>query len=513
MAGASRERLFFVTVGYLLAPNLIFLAGWLAPRWGIPATTLGLVCLADVWRRARTDVPPPAPRQWAFVAVFALALTVLAGIGGVNVQVTDYLKHDLVFHDLAVHPWPVVYRHGGAGGSMLCYYIAYYLPPGLAGKLLGVSWIAPASLAWGLTGVTLAFAWIARFGRPHSRTVLVAFTLVDGFAWLPGLYPFARRLLGIAGETGGEWWASANFAERFATFGTPPMHLLFESVPTQLLWVPQHAIVAWLATACVLRVLLDGGSPRHLGLVLGATLLWSPFVTVGLVPLAIAALRGKARGAFTWPGVMGGLAFGGPVVPYILAHARYQYVGFFPARLSGAQDWLRFALFLVLSVGILAAAVTVVRRHFAIPHRPEWVLFVTSSVWLVATTLVFMGYYNDWVMRVSMPALMVFRLVVARLAVGLWRKGGRLAPRLGFAAVVLLSAERPLKVYVLAPFGKVGQQTFHATIPEVACEVPTLVQLPGSPAFDYSDQYLGTRQSWFGRHLLRRHATVEEPPP
>jgi hypothetical protein len=497
--------------GYLLAPNLIFLAGWVLPAWGLPAAALALAALADAWRRAQTRSPLLVSRQWAFVAALALVLTVIAGIGELNVQVADYLKHNLVFHDLVVYPWPVIYPHPGPAGSLLCYYIAYYLPASLIGKLFGMVWTAPASFAWGFTGVLLAFAWIVRLGRPRGGAVLVSFMLVDGFAWLPGLYTLAQRLGRVAGGTGGDWWTSDALTERFASFGTPPMRLLLESEPAHLLWVPQHAIAAWLATACALRSLEEGEPPRYMGLVLAATLLWSPFVAIGLAPFVLLALVRHPRAAAAWPGLAGGLALALPAGLYFLAHSTYEHLGFLFSELSGPQDWMRYVFFLLASVGVFVVAVALVRQRFDAPQEAEWRLFLVAAAWLVATTLVTMGHFNDWVMRVSMPALVVFRLVVARLVVEVWRRGGRLAPRLALAALVLASAERPIKLLVLTPFGKVGGQPVPTTIATATREAPTLGDLPGSARWRFGRQYLGSPESWSVRHILKQRGRAADP--
>ncbi len=502
--GSSRDSLFVATVAYLLTPNVIFLAGWLAPVWGVPATALVVACFADVWRRATTRSQPLTPRQWVFVGAFAFALTVIAGIGNLNLQVVDYVKHNLVFHDLAAYPWPVVYPDVGKGGSLLCYYIAYYLPAGLVGKVAGLAWSAPASFVWGLAGVILAFAWLVRLGRPAGRAVLTVFVFVDGFAWAPGLYAVARRVGLLAGGVRGAWWDTGGFTENLARFGTPPVRLLFESEPAHLLWVPQHTIAAWLVTACVLRTLDEGEPPRYLGLVAAATLLWSPFVAVGLAPFLVMAFLQNRRDVLAWPGVTGGLAIAIPVGLYFLGHSSYQNLSFLPTWFSGPLDWLRYLLFLVGSVGVLTLAVALVRRKFGVPARQEWWMFTVAAGWLVFTTLVVMGYQDDWVMRVSMPALVVFRLTVARLAVELWRRGGALVPRLAFAAVVLLSAERPLKTSVLTALGRLPTQVNDTTIATATRGAPTLGELRGGAGWDYGGQYLGSRTSWFARHMARR---------
>ncbi len=500
----GRDLLFVFTVGYLLLPNVVFLLGWVRPAWALPATLALLACMADVWRRSTGEPEALAPRLWAFVAAFALFWTVVAGIGELNLQAEDYLKHNLVFRDLADRPWPVVYREGGGAGSLLCYYVAYYLPASLAGKLVGLHVAAPASFLWGLAGVVLAFAWIARLGKPKGAAVVVLFTLVDGFAWLPGLYPFLQKVGVLAGAASGEWWVANRFTEQFFSFGSPPIRLLFQSEMSLLLWVPQHAIASWLATACVLRSLEEGRSARHLGLVLAATMLWSPFVTVGLVPFALAALVRRPRSGLGWPSIVGGAVLGLPVCLYFLAHGPQQYLGLLPTILGGPLDWLRYVGFLVASVGLVGLAVAWLRRRHGIPAADEWRLFVLACAVVVAATLVYMGRHNDWAMRVTMPALVVFRLVVARSLVALWHAGASLRTRLAFAAVVLMSAERPLKVLALAPFGKLGGKPADTGIVTAQRFAPGLDALPATADWDFAGQYLGSPDSLFARTLMRR---------
>jgi hypothetical protein len=224
------------------------------------------------------------------------------------------------------------------------------------------------------------------------------------------------------------------------------------------------------------------------------------------------ALLRDPRGGFTWPAVSGGLALAVPVGLYFLSHSSYQYLGFLPARFSGPLDWVRYLFFLVAAIGIITLAVALVRRALGVPAQREWVLFVTAAVSLVGTTLVVLGYYNDWVMRVSMPALMVFRLAAARVFVELWRRWNRPARRLALVAFLLLNAERPLKVLVLAPLGKVGGRPSGTTIATATRAAPTLGELPGTTAFDLGSQYLGSLDSWFGRHMMQRDARTADPP-
>lgn len=498
-----RDSLFVATLGYLLLPNAIFALGWLRLAWAVPLVALIVVAVTDAARRSFTDTPPLSARLWILVGGLAVFWAIAGGIGELNVQTWDYLKHNLVFHDLITRSWPISYRGASGGDSILCYYLAYYLPTGVLGKLLGIRWAAMASLAWGLGGLLLAFAWVARLGRPRGGWVLVLFTLVDGFSWMPGLYSLAQKIGLLAGAPDRDWWYTNNFAEHFFTFAGPQTRLIFQAEPAALIWVPQHTLGAWLGAACVMRSLLEGQPARYVLVANAAAALWSPFVALGLLPFTAAACVRDWRSNLAWRRTAPAAALALTVALYFQAHGPQQFAGLLFSTFSAPADWLRYTLFLALTVGIFWLAVGFVRRRLGLVTEPEWHALSLASLTLVATTLIYLGKYDDWAMRVSMPALFVVHLVVAVAATRLWWSGAPFRARLAFALLILASAERSLKTYVLAPFGRVGDQAIQTTIATATRYEDSVADLPRTPEFDTAAQYLGSRDTIFGRYLMR----------
>ena len=503
MSRMRRDSLFAVTLGYLLLPNAIFALGWLRPVWAAPLVALIVVGVIDAARQSHTDSPPLPARSWILVVGLAGFWVIAAGIGELNVQTWDYLKHNLVFHDLITRSWPVSYPGPSGGESILCYFLAYYLPTGVLGKLLGIRWAATASLAWGLGGLVLAFAWVARLGRPRGGWVLVLFTLVDGFCWMPGLYSLAHKISLLAGAPDHAWWHTNNFAEQFFTFAGPQTRLIFQAGPAALMWVPQHTLGAWLGAACVMRSLLERQPAHYVLLANAAAALWSPFVALGLLPFTAAACVRDLRSNQAWRSALPGMALALTVGLYFLAHGPQQFAGILFSTFSTPTDWLKYALFLALAVGVFWLPVGLVRRRFGVVTEPEWYALSLASLTLIATTFVCLGKYNDWAMRVSMPALFVVHLVVAAAATRLWWSGAPFRTRLAFALLILASAERSLKTYVLAPLGRFADPAIQTTIVTAARYADSLADLPGTPEFDTAAQYLGSRDTIFGRYLMK----------
>ncbi len=498
-----RDGLFVVTLGYLLLPNAIFAVGWLRPVWAVPLVAVIAAAVIDAARRSLTDTPPLPARHWILVFGLAGFWAVAAGIGGLNAQTPDYLKHNLVFHDLITRSWPIAYQGPSGGEPILCYYLAYYLPTGVIGKLLGIRWAAAASFAWGLAGLVLAFAWVARLGRPRGGWVLVLFTLIDGLCWMPGLYALAQKIGLLAGAPDHQWWLTNNFAEQFFTFAGPQTRLIFQAEPAALMWVPQHTLGAWLGAACVMRSLLETQPARYVLLANVAAALWSPFVAVGLLPFTAWACVRDLRSSLEWRTALPAAALALFVGLYFQAHGPQQFAGLLFSTFSGPADWLKYALFLLLSVGAFWLGVGLVRRRFDAVTRSEWHALSLATLTAIATTFVYLGKYNDWTMRVGMPALFVVHLVVANAATRLWGSSAPLRVRLAFALLVLASAERSLKIYVLAPFGGVGDQGIDTTIATATRHAGSLAALPRTPDFDTPSQYLGSRDSTFGRYLMK----------
>ena len=498
-----RDTLLVATVGYLLLPNAVFALGWLRPAWGSAVALVAAACLVDVARRSQTERPPLSRIEWAAVIAFAAFWVVVGGIGELNAQVWDYAKHNLVFHDLIVEPWPVVYDAPDLRDPMLCYYVAYYLPAALAAKALGLNVAAVASLAWGAIGVVLSFAWISRLGRPNGPAVVGLFTLGGSLCWLPGVVAVARRLAPGGAAPHGDWWQTDGFTDTFFHLAGVHVRLDFGYEAGMLTWSPQHALGAWLATACVLSVAWEGREPRGAALVNAAALLWSPFVAIGLLPFTLAAYWSGGRHAASWADVAGSAALVVPVAAYLQAHHPQRYAGWLFAALPTVAAWSKYLLFLVLAVGVAWFAVRLTQRRYAPLDAGRWRAFGMAGATLVASTFFWMGKYNDWAMRVSMPSLFVLHLTVAYVAVALWRSRGALAHRLAFAALVLLAAERPLKSYVLLPLGRAGSQGIPTTIATARRLGNGLVRFNVGGDPDVASQYLGSTDSWFGRFLMK----------
>jgi len=201
----------------------------------------------------------------------------LAGVGGIGYQNYDYFKHNAIMHDLINHTYPVIYNahpdQGIGQPSPLVYYIAYYLPAALLGKLVGSTKAAFIFLfLQTLVILSITFGFITTYIKPFKYHILsvVLLMLFSGSDVLASLYydhiipPLGHHF---------EWCVNN-------------MKMQYTSTTVQLFYVPQHMSASFLGVVVALSALRDRAIERYLAL-LALLPLWSVFVAIGFLPLVL----------------------------------------------------------------------------------------------------------------------------------------------------------------------------------------------------------------------------------
>ena len=251
-----------LVIVYLMLPVVIWLVGWFEWWFGIPAAVLMALGLWQALRSARTSLKwqvaygalRSALRPTTVVLLLiALAWVMTTAAGGVlDVNNPEWHKHRAIILDLSRFNWPVylpswtpdlsVYLSDDAGqpGSLLRYYLGYYMVPGLLGKWLGplaLNWAVPL---WTWAGVGLMLLMFTRgyagWKALAAAMILIAFSgmdivnvlLLDGWEWLT---------LQVTLDGWPQIWLGRNFLERDVY---EDIKVLFHSHMYGLMWVPQH---------------------------------------------------------------------------------------------------------------------------------------------------------------------------------------------------------------------------------------------------------------------------------
>jgi hypothetical protein len=409
----------FVAILYLAAPVMLFFATWLSPPAAVLLVSLSLVALAPFRPRLNTPIAPALP-MLLVVAIVSVAWSSLGGAGHFfHANPVDWRARDAVLHDLVVGAWPPAYGILDGHQIFLRCPLGYFLIPAALGKAFGIDVADLLLYAWTSFGVALAL-WLVVDHLHDRRTkwaFLLLFPLFSGMD-LAGWLTTQGKLPAVTQHI--EWWAGL---------------YQYSSNSTLLFWVPNHALAGWIAAALLLR-----HWNRSLLLVVCAlgwtTPMWSPMVTVGLLPFALAAAIVSLKNRTdlhhaSFRTFFVSVALFVAVAAYLTYDTdRVKSFWIWSTELPAATLLARHILFVGLEIGLLG----MVLLHYI----PRATILYISIGSLVLIPLYVFGNSNDFVMRASIIPLAILSVFVAGLLVR--------GPPVGRAAslvVVLIGAVTP----------------------------------------------------------------------
>ncbi len=254
-----------VGLWYLALPVVLFFSFWLLAPYNIlfSIMTLG-VCLKYSVDLSQSETKTLVNYRYLILTLcISLLFAILSGAGGFVWQKHDWTKHNVVLNDLINYQWPVYYGPSAyVKDTTLVYYVAYYLPSALIGKLFG--WRAGELGLFFQTFMGLfIFAQLIGESIRYTAKKFILYFLLSG-ADILGFLVFHNQYTNMLSL---EYYASS---------------LQFSAVMTQLMWVPQHALAGWVAVMLAYKDYQEGTLLRTLPLYVAITFLWSPFVSLGL---------------------------------------------------------------------------------------------------------------------------------------------------------------------------------------------------------------------------------------
>lgn len=463
--------------GYLIFPVVIFLAGWC--KWFIAFPMIFIVCLS-CFLCVREHFPKSEKASEIYqnlnikanvikcsvILLVVLWWVVTSGIGGYVWQNDDHAWRNAIFDLLVENTWPVkdmVAVNGHLQEAGLVYYIGFWLPAALIGKLFGINAGYAAQYVWAVAGILLFYALICVWRRKiiiWPLWIIIFFSGADAVGTL------------INSEDGLQLLGSAHL-ERWAR------HYQFSSMTTQLFWVFNQAIPAWLASAMIFL----SEKPKNMIFTWSLIMITSTLPFAGLVPFIlyfmvsrsnwrqnehVPQLLGNAwRNWGSIQNVLGGGSVGFISFFYLMGNISVGnsplLARFFPSLRSGisagqivvlalfflffvAMLWGIAALFLhkkgnylqnilkcLLAAGIVCVGVYVLLNSYSSNTNiykilflftfylieagiyllcfkdtvTDQVLFRITAIWLLVIPLIRIGSSQDFCMRASIPALIL----------------------------------------------------------------------------------------------------------
>jgi hypothetical protein len=443
-----------LTAIYLCLPLILFIWHWVRLRVSLVSLffLLGVILIAlfeaalalKIWAAGRAS---EEGFTWQsvlrLVAPALIALTawlLISGAGGAGPQTFDTAKSNALLKDLIRGDWPLMLKFEGVSEPVV-YYLGYYLLPAWVGKVLGWSAANIFVSFWVFSGVLLAFAWFVKISTVELRNrasrlfLLAAIFILAGGLDVIGYYVLKHNALNLGAHI--EWWAWRDY-------------LQYSSNSTLLFWVPQHSLPAWLLMGLAASCILEIQNLKYLGMALAASLIWSPFATLGVLPfmpaIAIIYLRKENRAsAFNPLNIICslGAAWVGSVVLLYITSNRFNFTKGFMWEFSQEPGRLATTLiqFWTLEVGLLTVLVLLLlipglsgfrqvsagqKRSGLDNLRSHWqqnfqiqprlvLLFLISAATLAVLPIYKFGELSDLLMRASIPSLFLLWAVCSKL--------------------------------------------------------------------------------------------------
>ncbi len=398
---------------YLTLPFILFLFGWVRLTIAIPLAIIILFTLYKLlianYQLPSTVNHQPSTAYWLLITALWLFLS---GIGGYAFQNWDHNWRNVVLRDLMNFDWPVYYAQPESGPvKMLVYYVGFWLPSALIAKFTNWQVANFALFIWSLLGVLLVTHQLGNFFKTSNLKATILFLFFSGLDVLGTLF----------------------FAKDYPTLLPPITHLetwagnlQYSSFTTQLFWVFNQAIPAWLCITLI--VILSREAAKGLSNVAPETLtalrrmgrsaqsdtrseiilLWSlcfffaPLASVGLLPYIIIELVKQTdfKSPFKnlhWEKLLSA------VIIFLLSF--FFFTANTAAQSRGFQSLPvdKFLAFFLLEGGVLWLVLAPSKYK-----DPHWIV---TGILLALIPFIQLGSDRDFVMRASIAPLFYLMLM------------------------------------------------------------------------------------------------------
>lgn len=420
----TEKRLKLISYLYLIIPIIIFVIGWIKLVFSIPVTICLIIIFKLLYNQTKDDNQNIIELKKIIpIFVIILLICITAGHGGLFYQSSDWDARNAIFRDLIQQDWPVYYEKSN---SALTYYIGQWMVPSIFGKF--AIFIANATnsifpniftsimkklslefafkvgnivlLFWNSLGVLIVILWLIKILKLEKRKDIYLAIFI--FLFFSGLDIIGMTIFGTFNvflrRIHLEWWA---------------ITYQFSSMITQLFWVFNQSIPAWIITL----IFLEEKSVKNYMLLILLALPFSPLPFIGLIILfacngikfLIQSIKGKnvisfVKEVFSFQNILA----------FITILPLYGCFYFGNSSATGSVDGGGFSLmtdlltpfelfklliFWFIEVGIYG--IFLIKKHKKDP------LFYIIMIALFIIPLFQLGYEYDFSMRVSIPLLLI----------------------------------------------------------------------------------------------------------
>lgn len=398
---------------YITIPFVIFILGWIGLRYSIPCTILIGISMYQIIKNS-PKIWKPEFNQDNIVKIICIIIFVLiwvyfSGIGKYVFQNTDHGARNTIFNILVQYDWPVInyelYPENEAyGPTSLIYYIGFWMPAALVGKIFGINAGYGFQVFWAVIGILLFYYFVCAKMKKITLWPLAVFVFFSGLD-IVGHFLIGTNLFTLENDLHLEWWVGV---------------YQYSSITTQLFWVFNQAIPAWLCTIMI----LSQKDNRSRVYIVACCMLQATFPFVGLLALilflAITRLYDIIKNSsgerkaqvlywfkeiFTFENVIGGGIIGILSFGYLIGNLSGTHIMQESTIGPNMNNSLfKYIVFILLEVGVYFFALY--------KYNKKNRLYYFMIICLLIIPPIKVGSSSDFCMRVSIPFLIILYLLM-----------------------------------------------------------------------------------------------------
>lgn len=393
---------------YLSVPMYIFVFGWLKLPYGIITALALTVGVFFAWKDApEMDIPDFNRHSIAkIIGIIAIAFiwVYVSGIGGFAYQNYDFMWRNGLLEKLVAEDFPVIIKDENPyfeNPAALIYYFAAWLPAALVGKMWGIKAANIFLYLWCAAGILIVFSLLSLRNKKQSVFLVLAFIFFSG---LDAVGDFI-----LHNSTGYLWFSTAHIENWSYGFQ-------MSSFCTQLFWVFNQAIPAWIITL----LLLCQKNNRSVLFIYSFSFMACTLPAIGMIPILacigiwrIIELYDKAKvlvenvkiilkDIFTFQNMCSG------VILTLLSGM------FLTSNTSTKNKFHMTDIKRLFMSYLIFCLLEFLVYYFAIyKYQKKNPLYWTSLAALLIVPTISFGIHVDFVMRASIPSLVVLFLLTA----------------------------------------------------------------------------------------------------
>lgn len=414
----KKSRVFvWISYAYILLPFLIFAIGWFGKRYWVFIAPILVFCYWKACKDTKQFWIPQFNKdnfiKIAFIIFIIFVWVYYSGIGRFVFQNGDHNCRNAVYETLVQYDWPIynydvnVEKWGiNTTATSLIYYIGFWLPSAVIGKVFGVDAGYGFQAFWAILGIVLIYYFICARKEKllvWPLAILLFFSGLD----IVGQYLVGTDVFALANDAHLEWWVEP---------------YQYSSITTQLYWVYNQSIPAWLCTILAFAQ----GNNRSIIFILACCMISSTFPFVGLLVLVLYWMFSRRytevyaksfkirvkqyiyaliKDTFTIQNVLGGGIVG--IFSFLYLSANTSSSQLMSESVYGVvydNHLAKYLMFILVEVGIYFIVIYKYQKHNG--------LYFVILISLLIIPPIKVGAAGDFCMRVSIPALFILMLMV-----------------------------------------------------------------------------------------------------